>query len=96
MSIRVVARHNIKPEKLDEFISLMKQLVENTKREDSGVINYGLFQDITDPNCIAMLEEWESEEAIAEHLKKQHFLDLLPAMRACMAGQSTFNNFKSI
>ncbi|MCL2366426.1 MAG: antibiotic biosynthesis monooxygenase [Oscillospiraceae bacterium] len=96
MSIRVVAKHNIKPEKRDEFIALMKQLVENTKKEDRGVINYGLYQDVKDPNVIAMLEEWESEEAIDEHLKKQHFLDLLPALRECMAGTSSFNNFKAV
>ena len=96
MSIKVVVRHDIKPEKLDEFIDLMRQLVVNTKKEDWGVVHYELLQDTQNPNCIAMLEEWESQKAIEEHLNKSHFLDALPAMRACMASPPSFNNFKSI
>lgn len=96
MSIRVVNKFISKPEKLEEFIALMKQLEENTKREDRGVIGYSLHQDMKDPNCIAMMEEWENEEVMEEHLSKQHFLDLLPAISECLGAPPSFNNFKAI
>jgi len=96
MSIRVVAKHFVKPEKLDDFIRLTKQLAESTNKEDWGCINYAVYQDINDPNVVAMLEEWESQEAIDNHLKAQHFLDLLPAMRECLGDPSHFNNFKAL
>jgi len=94
MSIKVVAKHSIKPEKLDEFIKLGKQLAESTNKEDKGCIHYQLYQDINNPTTVSMLEEWESMEAIEAHLKAQHFLDILPALRECLIPPSDITNYK--
>jgi len=94
MSIRVVAKHFIKPEKLDEFTKLCKKLVESTNKEDWGCIHYQVYQDVKEPTTVAMLEEWESMEAIENHLKAQHFLDILPALRECLGGTSDITSYK--
>jgi len=93
MSIRVVAKHNVKPEKLEEGIKLCKQLVEATNKNDWGCIHYQLYQDTENPTVIAMLEEWESAEAITDHLNAAHFHEILPAIRECMAGPPELNSF---
>jgi len=94
MSIRVVAKHIIKEDRLDDFIRLGKKLVESTNKEDWGCISYQLYQDMSNPHVVAMLEEWESQEAIDNHLKAKHFHDILPELAECLAGPSDFNNFK--
>lgn len=94
MSIKVVAKHIIKEDRLDDFIRIGKQLVESTNKEDWGCISYQMYQDVDNPLVVAMLEEWESLEAIDNHLDAKHFHDLLPALRECLDGPSDMNNFK--
>jgi quinol monooxygenase YgiN len=96
MSIKVVARHRIKEDRLDDFIRLGKGLVESTNKEDWGCISYQIYQDIDNPCVVAMLEEWESQQAIDNHLKAKHFNDILPALEECLDGDSDINNFKLI
>ncbi|MCL2409112.1 MAG: antibiotic biosynthesis monooxygenase [Oscillospiraceae bacterium] len=94
MPIRVVAKHIIKEDRLDDFIRLGKKLVESTNKEDRGCISYQVYQDIDNPCVVAMLEEWENQEAIDNHLSAKHFQDILPELEECLAGPSDFNNFK--
>jgi len=86
--IKVVAKHFVKPEKLDEFIALSKQLVEDTNEKDRGCISYALHQSMADPLVVAMIEEWENREAADEHLKAKHFNDNIGAMVTCLSGPS--------
>jgi len=96
MSIKVIAKHSVKPEKLDEFIKLSNQLVEATNKEDFGCIHYQFYQDVNDPNVTAMIEEWESQEAVETHLKAKHFVDVVPAMRDCLNGPTEVNVYKQL
>lgn len=96
MSIRVLAKHNVKPEKLDEFIRLSKQLVEDTRKNDWGCIQYQFCQDINTPTTTAMFEEWENDAAMSDHLKAKHFTDVLEAMRACLVGPTEVGLFKPL
>ena len=43
--IKVVAENFIKSEKVEEFIVLAKQLVQDTRQNDAGCIRYELLQD---------------------------------------------------
>lgn len=76
--IRIVVHISIKPEHIAEFIRVFTQdLIPPTLREP-GCIEYDLVQDIADPAQFALLETWESEEALAVHLA-------LPSLQASIA-----------
>jgi len=45
LTIRVVAKNYVKPEKVQEFMDLCKNLVEATLKEE-GCIEYGLYQEL--------------------------------------------------
>jgi quinol monooxygenase YgiN len=92
--IKVVAKHYIKPDKLDEYIRLSRQLVDATVQNDPGCISYVLFQDIKDPLISAMIEEWESMEAAEEHMKSKHVTELIGPIVDCLAKQSDINYFR--
>lgn len=66
--VGVVAHFAIVEDKVDEFVALAQsEMVEPTLREP-GCIRYELWQDRSDPTRFALVEEWESEEALAKHL----------------------------
>jgi quinol monooxygenase YgiN len=75
--VKVVAKSNFKHDKIDEAIKLYQELVEKTREED-GCIVYELYQDNKDSSVLTMIEEWTDEEALAKHMKTEHFLRIVP------------------
>lgn len=71
--IKVVAKNIIKADRAEEFISLAKALVQDTRTRDGGCIRYELVQDVKDPRIITMLEEWEDQESLNRHMAAEHF-----------------------
>lgn len=72
LTIRVVAKCHVKPEKVQEFLGLCKKLVDETVKEE-GCIEYGLYQELQNPEILTFLEEWRDESSIDAHMKSNHF-----------------------
>lgn len=75
--IQVVAKNFIKAEKIDAFIALAQQLVQDTRQKDAGCIRYELVQDINIPQLLTILEEWESQEYLDQHMAAKHFKEAI-------------------
>lgn len=67
------------PSKADRFHELAAPLVSATLAEP-GCITYGFWADPADPGTVRAYEEWESGEAIAEHMGTDHMAAFLGAM----------------
>ena len=78
--IKIVAKNYIKADEINNFISLVTKLVEETNKHDEGCIHYELFQDIKDSTVITIIEEWESKEALEKHMAAKHFLEIVPML----------------
>ena len=82
--IRVVAKTVVKEGRLEEIKTLYAELVQEVQKEE-GCIFYGLFEDISNPMTLAMLEEWDSEESLEKHKKTPHLQRLGPLLKDCKA-----------
>ena len=71
-TIRVVARVNVRPDKLDETVEAFNALVAATRAEE-GCIKYEVLQNPEDPHDITFVEEWASGEALDAHFATPHF-----------------------
>jgi quinol monooxygenase YgiN len=78
--IKVVARNMVSTEKIADFIALAQELVEATVKNDEGCIHYELYQDINDPGILTFIEEWESMEALEQHMAAEHFKRIVPRL----------------
>ncbi|MDF2568095.1 MAG: hypothetical protein K0R90_1551 [Oscillospiraceae bacterium] len=76
--IKVVAKNYIKADKVDEFIVLAKKLVQETVQKDAGCIRYELFQDISNPQVLTIIEEWENKDLLDLHMSAKHFKEIVP------------------
>jgi quinol monooxygenase YgiN len=76
--IKVVAKNIVKADQVAEFIALGKKLVEETNRNDKGCISYELYQDMDHPEILTMIEEWESQQALEQHMAAKHFQEIIP------------------
>jgi quinol monooxygenase YgiN len=76
--VYVSASITIQDGKRDEFLSIVKELVEKTNELDAGCIRYELCVDVGNENQFYMVEQWESEQALDAHMKAAHFVNLIP------------------
>ena len=74
-SIRVVARVQVRPDKLDATLEAFDQLVAATRAE-GGCVVYEVLQNVEDPFEMTFVEEWTSAEALQEHFATAHFTAL--------------------
>ena len=72
--IKVIAKMTIKEGLADELMSSIQELVSETRKE-TGCIVYQLFADSNNQKVFTFVEEWDSNEALAEHLSSKHFKD---------------------
>jgi quinol monooxygenase YgiN len=88
MMIKVVAKNMVINEKVEEFITLAKTLVEATNQKDKGCLHYELYQDIGNPQILTFMEEWQSMEASDEHMAAAHFKEIVPKFDDLTEGPS--------
>ena len=76
--VHVTANIFIKEGKEDEFLAIAKELVEKTNALDAGCVQYELCQDVNNSGHFVMVEQWESGQALDDHMKAAHFTGLVP------------------
>src|SRR5437660_12515792 len=77
MAVRLVVSINAAPGKGAEFAKAFKPRCE-LSRTDPGCQQFELFQSIENPDEFALLELWDSPEALANHAKLQAARPPLP------------------
>ncbi|MGI5990754.1 MAG: putative quinol monooxygenase [Methanosarcina sp.] len=93
MTIRVVAKNYVKPEKVQEFMDLCKNLVEATLKEE-GCIEYGLYQELGNSGILTFLEEWKDEKNLDEHLNSNHFRKIFPLFSEYLEKETEVNVYR--
>lgn len=79
--IRIIAQFNIKPENINEAVSLLSELVAETLKE-KGCISYELLQDVASKELLIISEQWESQVALDKHSASHHFTTIVPKVAA--------------
>ncbi len=77
--IKVIAMSIVHSEHLEEAIKLSKLLVESSRLE-IGCIDYGLYQDISNPNILTMIETWANETTLNDHKSSEHVKTIVPKL----------------
>ncbi len=93
--IKIVVKQYIKQDQIDNFIELVRELVKKTRELDAGCIEYGLFQDLKNPQILTFIEEWESQEALDKHMAADHFKEIVPKLDAFQEKPGETNFYRS-
>jgi len=93
LTIRVVAKFHVKPEKVPEFVDMCKKLVDETVKEE-GCIEYGLYQALDNSEILTFLEEWRNESSLDEHMKSNHFIEIFPLFSECLVKEAEVSVYK--
>ena len=77
--VKVIAKFFVKEDKVEEFLKLASVLVEESRKEE-GCVSYNLLQDVSNPQTLIMVEEWESAKILKTHIASAHFTSIIPEM----------------
>jgi quinol monooxygenase YgiN len=77
--ILVVVRMKVLSKKSKEFIQTMASLCSITRME-KGCNRCDFCHSVEDENQLFLLEEWDTKENLASHMKSEHFKVLRGAM----------------
>ncbi len=69
--IIVIARFRPLPERRGEFVALLSEVQEASRRDD-GCLNYGYYSEVVDTDSFVAVEEWRDQDALAAHLRTPH------------------------
>lgn len=69
MSLRLVITFTALPGKGAEFLEVFRARCIQTMAEEKGCEQYEIFQSAHDPDTLVLLEQWASEEALADHME---------------------------
>jgi len=67
---------NARPEKRKEVIQTLLSMIESTGKE-RGCLSHRVFRDIENENVFSLIDEWESREALDQHIRSAKFGVLL-------------------
>ncbi len=70
--ITIVARCSVKPDKTDDFMKMVLDLVD-ASRSEAGNVSYDLYADLADPAKFTFIEVWKDKAAIDSHNQTPHF-----------------------
>ncbi len=94
--IKVVAKSLIKADKVEQYVSLAKKLVQETVQNDAGCIHYELFQDLSNPQILTMIEEWEDQNALDRHTAAKHFKEIVPFFKDLVEKPDEINLYQKL
>jgi len=77
--VKVIAKFFVKEDKVEDFFKLANVLVEESRKE-TGCVSYNLLQDVSNPQTLIMVEEWESAKILKTHMASAHFTSIIPEM----------------
>ena len=89
------ARDYIKPDKVAEYLPLIRELIFETRKE-AGNISYTLFQDREHEGEFMLLEEWRDQEGLNAHFKTAHFTRIVPKIEKLHASPSVVNTYSEV
>ena len=84
-SLQVIARSIARPDKVQEVRTLLKNIIEPSRKE-KGCLRYVLLENSKDPTDFTAVEEWTDGTAYQGHLTSPHVQEALGKFDALTVG----------
>ncbi len=92
--VHVIVTMQVEPGRMDEFISVARELAPLVRAE-TGCLRYDYtvdtpsplaIQEPIDDHRVTLIEQWESDDALAAHTRAPHMKEHGPALAALRTG----------
>jgi quinol monooxygenase YgiN len=93
---RIIAHFSVKPEHASEFVQEIRVGLVSPTLKEPGCLQYDLWQDVRDPTRFAMVEVWESDEALERHLALPSLREAVGRLTAMAAERPRIQRFRAL
>jgi len=90
MMLVVIATITVKPGMVNIFTTVFSELAEGSRKE-AGCISFQLFRGLQNGELFYMVEEWESETAIQQHMNSQHYQQAMAGVGEMLLNEPEIN-----
>lgn len=90
--IRINCLFKVAPENVANIVNLSKELVA-ASRNDSGNIDYDIYQSQTDPTQLMIFETWKDQASLDVHSAAAHFTRIVPQLANAAVGEMAIQSF---
>jgi len=93
---RIIAHFAVKPEHSADFIETIRETLVAPTLKEPGCIQYDLWQDASNPTRFAMVEVWESDEALEKHLALPSLQEAVGRLMSMAAERPKIQRFRAL
>ena len=93
--IAVIARVPVQPEKKEEALNAVKELMSHVAKEE-GTLYYTLNIDKNQPDTLVFIERYKDKDAFTAHSSTPHFQEFMTKAMAFASGQPDIQVLKEI
>lgn len=91
--IVVAVEIHIRPEQREQIIQQALAVSEAT-RQEAACQSYRFWADLEDPTTFFLFEEWDSEEAIAQHFQTPHMIEFQKHLPTILASAPIIKKYE--
>lgn len=95
MTVRCVAHILARPDSIPQLRDVLASLLEPTRHE-AGCLRYELLQNVADPTDFTFVEEWRSQQDVAQHMNQPHVKTALSKVSALVAAPPDIRSYRVI
>ncbi len=89
----LIAKFELKPNYIEEFINLSEGMLEPSRSED-GCIHYELLQNPYNPALFTFYEKWKSQADLEEHFEKHYFGEFVNNISDLIVGEGDVTTYE--
>ena len=95
-TITVLVQYKIKKKKLAKATTAILEYVEAVKKDESGTINYHVFQDADDRSMFIHMMSFVNKDAKKTHEKSPHLKQLKKILVPISKGKAVYTNMTTM
>jgi quinol monooxygenase YgiN len=92
VEILIVGTITVDPERRGALRAAIRPLVQKTRREEPGCLEYAFTADTVDDDRIIVVERWQDESTLAAHFMHPNFLATKDTLHDLGSGKSVICN----
>ena len=94
MEILIVGTITVDPERRNVLLAAIRALVQKTRQEELGCLDYAFTADTVEDDRIVVQERWHDESSLAAHFAHPNFLAMKNTLHDYGSGRSVIRKYR--
>jgi quinol monooxygenase YgiN len=94
VEILIVGTITIDAERRDALLAAIRPLVQKTRQEEPGCLDYAFTADTVDDDRVVVVERWRDEITLAAHFMHPNFLATKNTLHDLGSGKSVIRKYR--